>query len=89
MKYRSSKIKREHSMIKGLYKLLKKISVWPEIISIIPGRIKPSKKIVAIHLTVQYQTEDGVRCLAKSDAVQEIFFVSNKPKELMDKLGKL
>ena len=87
MKFRgTSKIKTEHSMIKGLLKLLESIEDWEEIQGIIPGLIKPSKSS-GIELTIQYITQSGVKCLAKSDgAVQEVFFVSSTPDALKTKL---
>jgi len=87
MKFRgSSKIKTEHSMIKGLLKLLESIEEWEEIQGIIPGLIKPSKSST-IELTIQYVTTSGVKCLAKSDgAVQEVFFVSSEPEKLKNRL---
>jgi hypothetical protein len=87
MKFRgTSKIKTEHSMIKGLLKLLESIEDWEEIQGIIPGLIKPAKSS-GIELTIQYITQSGVKCLAKSDgAVQEVFFVSSTPEILKTKL---
>lgn len=90
MKHRKNgKIKYEHTMVKGLAKLLEKIESWPEIKSIIPGRIKPSKNLSDLHLTIQYKTKNGVKCLAKSDGVQEVFFVTSKQDELISKIEKL
>ena len=88
MKFRgSSKIKTEHSMIKGLLKLLESIEHWDEIQGIIPGLIKPSKSSSDIEMTIQYVTPSGLKCLAKCDgAVQEVFFVSNDPDTLKKKL---
>lgn len=87
MKFRgTSKIKTEHSMIKGLLKLLESIEDWEEIQGIIPGLIKPSKSST-IELTIQYITPAGLKCLAKCDgAVQEVFFVSSEPEKLKTKL---
>lgn len=87
MKFRgTSKIKTEHSMIKGLLKFLESIEDWKEIQGIIPGLIKPSKSS-KLEVTIQYVTDSGLKCLAKSDgAVQEVFFVSSEPDKLKSKL---
>jgi len=75
-------------MIKGLKELLQSIETWEEISGIIPGRISPSK-VSALHLTIQYETSSGIKCLAKGDGVQEVFFVSSDPKSLLFKLQEL
>ena len=90
MRYRgSSKIKQEHGTIKGLLKLLKSIEHWEEIRSIIPGRIKPSTNTNKLHLTVQYKTKTGVKLLAKSDGIQEVFIVSTEPDKLIERIRQL
>ena len=90
MKHRGNgKIQQKHSMIKGLAKLLKSIQSWEEIESIIPGRIKPSNIITGLHLSVQYKTITGVKCLAKSDGIQEVFMVSSQPDELIERINNL
>jgi Predicted metal-binding protein (DUF2103) len=74
MRHRGSgKIKRQHSIIKGLYKLLQSIENWGEIQSIIPGRISPSTNITQLHLTVQYATTSSIRCLAKGGVCKRSF----------------
>ena len=83
----SSKIKYEHAMIPGLRKLLEEIEPWPEIKSIVPGEIRRSSSFVSLRLVVQYQTQTGVKCLAKSGgAVQEVFIVGAKPSKLEERL---
>jgi hypothetical protein len=90
MRHRGSgKIKRQHSIIKGLYKLLQSIGQWEEVQAIIPGRISPSTNITNLHLTVQYQTKSGVKCLAKGESVQEVFFITSQPEMLIKKLKEL
>lgn len=82
MRYRQSKIKQEHSMIKGLKALLTKLSKVAGVSAIIPGRISPSK-VKALHLTVQYRTKEGVRLLAKGDGIQEVFVITTQPETLI------
>lgn len=79
MKHRRSKIKVEHGMIKGLKKLLTKLSARGDIRSIIPGRIKTSKTVKQLHLTVQYAVSGGIKCLARGDGIQEVFFILTEP----------
>lgn len=90
MKFRNnSKIKTEHSMIKGLFSFLEKLESLEEIQGIIPGLIKKSKSNSTLEIRVQYITSSGLKCLAKSDcAVQELFFVSSDPEVLKSKLEK-
>jgi hypothetical protein len=93
MKYRkgNSKIKYEHGMIAGLQDLLERIESWDEIVSVIPGEIKPAKGSGSgIRLEVKYPTNSGIKTLAKNtEAVQEVFFVTRNPEELKAKLRSL
>ncbi len=93
MKYRkgNSKIKYEHGMIDGLQDLLERIEPWEEIVSVIPGEIKPAKGSGSgLRLEVKYPTSSGIKVLAKSTtAVQEVFFVTRHPEELKAKLRSL
>lgn len=90
MKYRkrTSKIKYEHGMISGLQNLLERIEPWAEIVSVIPGEIKPAKgRGTGIRLEVKYHTSSGLKALAKNtEAVQEVFFVTKVPTELSTRL---
>lgn len=87
---RSSKIKYEHHMISGLRQLLEGIEDWPEIKSIIPGRISHTGKNRPLVLKVQYQIETGLKCQAQSrGAVQEVFIVTSKPDVISKKLADL
>lgn len=90
MKYRAggtSKIKYEHGMIPGLRRLLESIEDWEEIKSIIPGRIRPVNKSHALRLKVQYEIEDGLKCLVLSGpAVQEVFIVTSDALALWDRI---
>ena len=89
MKHRakSSKIKYEHDMIKGLRKFLEQIEPWDEIKSIIPGKIHPTKSVARFTLSVQYETLTGVKCLARSgSAVQEVFIVTQDPAVFRQRL---
>jgi Predicted metal-binding protein (DUF2103) len=89
MKFRKNKIKKEHSIIKNLEALLLIISKWDEVISIIPGRIKPANKQHKLHLTVSYMTKTGIKCIAKGDGVQEVFIVSSSPEETKTKIKEM
>ncbi|MBS2003053.1 MAG: metal-binding protein [Cyanobacteria bacterium SZAS LIN-5] len=93
MKYRkrTSKIKYEHGMIAGLQDLLERIEPWEEIVSVIPGEIKPAKgRGSGIRLEVKYPTSSGLKALAKNtEAVQEVFFVTKQPEQLQERLKSL
>ena len=83
MKHRakSTGIKCQHGMIEGLRRALEVVNSWPEVRSIIPGEIRPSKGPGSrLSLKVQYQTATGLKLLAKTGtAVQEVFLVTDEP----------
>jgi len=86
----SSKIKYEHGMIEGLRKFLEKIEPWEEIQSIIPAVIRQTKGGVSFIFRVSHPTEKGLKCFAQSGhAIQEVFIVSSKPKELQERIENL
>lgn len=92
MKYHSGggKIKYQHRMIKGLRKFLEGIESWEEIQTIIPGRIKRARPQHEIVLSVQYKTESGLKCLAKSGSeVQEVFIVTSFPDRVKERLEQV
>lgn len=88
MRYRGSgKIKKQHGMINGLNKLLESIQHWDEIVSIIPGRINRCKLGGKVKLKISYHTPTGLKANANAHGgVQEVFFVSNNPTVLEQKL---
>ncbi|MDJ0625519.1 MAG: DUF2103 domain-containing protein [Candidatus Caenarcaniphilales bacterium] len=82
MKYRAKagKIKYEHGMIQGLREFLESLQKVQEIKSMIPGEIKPVKK-VSSQLIIRRvtPTSTGLKALAHSGgAVQEVFFVGEE-----------
>ena len=91
-KYRgNSKIKYAHHIIQGLRPLLESIQPWPEIKSIIPGRInRTASNSGDLKIKFQYETPTGIKCLAiAKGCVQEVFFVSPNTAVLIDKLSEL
>tara|TARA_Y100000310_G_scaffold278998_1_gene297875 strand:+ start:13702 stop:14022 length:321 start_codon:yes stop_codon:yes gene_type:complete len=84
-----SKIKLQHGLIAGLESFLQKIELWPEIDAINPGRIKPKRKGSPFAIRIQYCTKSGLKCIARSQGVQEVFFVSSDPKKLEEHLKKM
>jgi len=75
-KYRAGKIKREHSIIEGVWPLLERMAECEQITSIIPGPISPLHSR-GLELTFQRFTETGLRLLAKNgSAVQEVYAVA-------------
>jgi len=89
MKYRSSKIKQEHSIIKGLKKLLQKLAKMEEVRSIIPGKISKGKTVKELHLTVQYEVEGGIKCLARGQGIQEVFILCSDIEIVKEKIKTL
>jgi len=88
MRYRgSSKIKYEHSLIRGLREFLEtELEPLDHVQTIIPGRIKKTRKIVeGLQIHYQYPVSGGAKMLAySSGAVQEIFVVSSRPEALKE-----
>lgn len=83
-KYRgNSKIKREHGMIDGLDSYLKSIEHFDDIISILTGVITVRKGHGGFKFQVQYQTDSGLKCLAKNQgSVQEVFVTTSNPESV-------
>ncbi len=76
-KFRTGKIKHEHSIVQGLRPLLERMAACPAIDTIIPGPIGPNHSPRPFTLTIQYDTETGLKLLAHSgSAVQEVFLVA-------------
>lgn len=76
-RFRTHKIKHEHSIIDGLWPLLERIAACPAVHGITPGRIRPASGNHGLVLTFQYETDTGLKLLAKGpDAVQEVFLVT-------------
>ncbi len=80
-KYRSRGVKREHNIIQGLLPILERIAAYPDVDSVIPGRIKvTSTTISVVKLRVQTRTISGLKLGARSRrASQEVFVVTSKP----------
>ncbi len=91
MRYRGSgKIKKQHSMIKGLKKFLESIEQWEEIQGIVPGRIAKANLGGPLQLKIKYETISGIKAIANSyGGVQEVFFITNTPELLLNKLEAL
>ncbi len=89
-KYRSDKIKREHTVIKEIGPLLQEVAQFTEVKSVLPGRI--NQRTGSGHqpyLQLQYITETGFKLLGKtSSSLQEVFVVTNFPDQVLRKLKK-
>jgi hypothetical protein len=82
-KYRSGKIKREHTVIEGVWSLLEELATFERAVSIIPG---PISRLAGRGLTLTFQrfTETGLRLLAKNgSAVQEVWVVAPEKESLL------
>lgn len=87
MKHRtkSSKIKYEHTMIKGLREFLEReLEPLDYISAIFPGEIKKTKNTAdSFRVKFQYRTKTGAKLLFYGPgAVQEVFVVTNQPEKL-------
>ena len=90
MKHRKSKIKRQHSMIKGLQEFLERnISSRDFVEGVVPGEIKVSKATGEnLHVRYKYETLSGAKLIAKSGtSIQEVFVITKEPKKLKEILG--
>ena len=85
MKHRKHKIKRQHSMIKGLKKFLEeRISTLDFVGGVIPGEIKVGSD-TGENLLVKYKyaTLSGAKLIAKSgSSIQEVFVITGFPERL-------
>lgn len=87
MKHRKNKIKRQHSIIKGLRGFLEdRLSPLDFIESIIPGEIKVGKKTGEnLEVRYRYNTVSGAKLIARSGtSVQEVFVVTSQPEKLKE-----
>jgi hypothetical protein len=90
MRHRKSKIKRQHSLIKGLQEYLERnISNKDFIEGIVPGEIKVSKATGEnLLVKYKYETVSGAKLIAKSGtSIQEVFVITKEPKRLKDLIG--
>ncbi|MGM0502537.1 MAG: DUF2103 domain-containing protein [Bacillota bacterium] len=89
-KYRTNKIKQEHTIIDDVLPLLEEVAKLSVIKSVIPGRINQrGGSGMPAHLKLKYDTPSGIKILAKnSSSIQEVFVVtdnSDKAIKLMKK----
>ena len=79
-RFRTHKVKHEHSIIDGLRPVLDRMAACPAVHAVIPGTIRPVRAPRQLSVTVQYPTDTGLRLLARTgSAVQEIFVVTDDP----------
>jgi hypothetical protein len=90
MKYRSHKIKCQHTMIKGLQEFLGGLGECESIKVMIPAKIFVKKHQTSkFEFKVTREVPDGLKCLAVSgSAVQEVFIVCNNMEEVTAKILK-
>lgn len=82
-KYRAGKIKREHTVIEGVWPILEELAALERVSSVIPGPISRLHSR-GLSLTFQRFTETGLRLLAKNgSAVQEVWVVAPQKEELL------
>ncbi|HLE24810.1 MAG TPA: DUF2103 domain-containing protein [Thermodesulfobacteriota bacterium] len=87
MRHRKHKIKRQHSMIKGLREFLEEnVSTLDFVDGIIPGEIKVGSA-TGENLIVKYKysTVSGAKLIARSgSSIQEVFVVTRFPEKLRE-----
>ena len=78
-KYRSNKIKQEHTIIEDILPLLENLAKLSVVKSIIPGRINQrGGSGMEAYLKLKYDTPSGIKILAKNSAsIQEVFVVTD------------
>ncbi len=92
MRYRKQKIKRQHSMIKGLGRFLEdKISTLNFVDGILPGEIKVGNSTgEQLIVKFKYNTLSGAKLIARSgSSIQEVFVVTRFPEKLQELLEEL
>jgi hypothetical protein len=71
-----------HAVVRGVDEALREISRWPEVDSVVAGRISKVKhRYPSLSVTLQTATVSGLKCLARTgQTVQELFIVTDKPE---------
>lgn len=88
-KYRAGKIKREHTVIEGVWPILEELAALEQVTSIIPGPISRLNSR-GLSLTFQRFTETGLRLLAKNGAaVQEVWVVAPQKEAVLAELQRI
>ena len=85
-KYRHSKVKRQHHVIKDLEPGLQLLSDLDLVDGVIPGIIS-QKSGGAMGFSFQYFTPSGLKLIGRSSgAAQEIFVISHNPGGVLESL---
>lgn len=87
-RHRQRKVKREHTIIEGLWPLLQKAGKLDVVSSITPGRIRRRARSGGdTGLFYQYTIETGLKLLGRSTtSVQEVFVVTPDPEAALEAL---
>ncbi|PSR34298.1 MAG: hypothetical protein C7B46_06120 [Sulfobacillus benefaciens] len=85
-KYRHSKVKRQHHVVKDLEPGLQMLANLESVDGIIPGIIS-RKSGSAVGFSFQYFTPSGLKLIGRSSgAAQEIFVISHNPELVLESL---
>lgn len=85
-KYRQSKIKRQHHVLKEIEDGLAFLSALDAVTGIIPGIIR-TKSGGRMGFSFQYFTPSGLKLIGRSSgAVQEIFVISPDPEAVLTQM---
>jgi hypothetical protein len=92
MKHRTQagRLKLQHHLIQGLRPVLEQMAAWPEVTSIVPGRIKRARsRHAALEIRPGVDTATGLKCIAKArdGGVQEVFVVTAEPARVRERLA--
>lgn len=85
-KYRQSKVKRQHHVLKELEEGLAFLSALDAVDGIIPGIIR-TKSGGHMGFSYQYRTTSGLKLIGRSSgAAQEIFVITQNPEAVLERL---
>lgn len=85
-KYRQSKVKRQHHVVRELEPGLRFLSSLSFVDGVIPGTISP-KSGGQMGYSFQYFTPSGLKLIGRSSgAAQEIFVISGRPRDVLQEL---
>ncbi|QTL98349.1 metal-binding protein [Iocasia frigidifontis] len=87
-RYRSNKIKQEHTILSDIFPFLEEIAMMKTVKSIIPGRINRRKGSgIQAYLQLKYKTASGIKLLGKtSSSIQEVFVVTDNQDKTIENL---
>ena len=85
------KIVHNHStFIPGLKQAMREIATWDEVDSVVPGRISRGGRTPGFVITIQRDTESGLKCIAKhGSGNQDLYITTSQPDRVRQRLADL